>query len=294
MIEELKQIDGADVWSYKYKNDPHNANLLEYIITIGDKYFPVVTTEDGATNFDFQPSHICDQFAHRYLSNIIALPKNASNHYLDDCELMAMLEYYGLDVSKFWYYSVWALDYVLNLNSQTIDNASDDFYKILNAIEQTTLDEYNTKDEATLTIEIIKNGKKQKLITENRFTISAIYYGMKLLENTKPFSVGTDIWNNIFYSSARPICFNSLELKETYQVYYFRKIMMLLLEDYKKARNQKKGKISTSKDFLISKMVYVFKLSKNENYKSDSTFLRSNIKNVNVERFDPVNFVYSF
>lgn len=236
-----------------------------------------------------------DIFASRCRGDKITLPKNAMADYLGDDELMGTLAYYGLDKNKFWFYSVWALDFVMNLKSQTLKSACDEFAEIIDAIEQTNLDESKTDDKAELTLRITKGGEKSQTIkTDNRFTISAIYYGMKMLDehlsNSEPFSVGSDAWWSVF-NCCNGGASGNLELKETYMVYFFSEKMKQLLMPLKKAKGQKKSG-STSRDFLISKMVYIFRLSRNKDYWESSTFLRSTTKNVDVGKYDPINNVY--
>lgn len=301
-IKQLKPNDDNINWNEYAREDSYNADLLEYLIAICDEHHPSIITDDGV-NFDLERSESVGRFARRYLNNQINIHKSAIDEYLGDEELMSVLAYYGLDVTKFWYYSVWAKDYVENLTNQTVNSASEEFNEIISAIEQTDIDQYNTSDKAELKIKVTKKGSKPIIIsTDNRWTISAIYYGMKLLnehlENNEPFSIGTDFWYYIFNNDGRPISFNSLNLAETYNVKFFWDQMMLLLKDKKKVAGQKKAviagdKVSVSKDFLISKMVYYLRLSKNKDYIYSPTFLRTTIKNVDVGKYDPVNNVYS-
>lgn len=249
-IEELKKI--ANLPKFEYIRELGN------VIGRSGKWTSLLNFESG---YDAV-------FALRTALDQISDDEEKKQQFLKDKDLQAILEYYGLDPDKFWYLSLFIVDYIDDLyTSATI---REEFQALIDEVEQMTddgklslkVDDRNTvKIEHTDAIRFMAQVLKAYL--ESHDTDKALF----LDKESRKLDANLD--------KAR---YN--KLSDTYRAFFFDQLFSIFLKGKKKVNDTGKR----SKKELIAKMAYILEIVSNrqvlENFVVDET-LNNYIKGVN-------------
>ena len=249
-IEELKKI--ANLPKLEYTRELGN------VIGRSGKWTSLLNFESG---YDVV-------FALRTALGKISDDEKKKQQFLKDKDLQSILEYYGLDPDKFWYLSLFIVDYINDLyTSATI---REEFQALIDEVEQMT-------DEGNLSLRI---GKKKAVKIEH---IDTIRFMTQVL---KAYLESHDTDKALFLDKESRKLDVDLDkarynrLSDTYRAFFFDQLFSIFLKGKKKVNDTGKR----SKKELIAKMAYILEIVSSrqvlENFVAEET-LNNYIKGVN-------------
>ena len=251
MIEQLPKHE--DEWAY-YESEP----LFDYVCQVSDMMGEIVTdiNPDGSpasTTPHLQPF----RFASDYLDGKIDTKKIKMDLY-ESSDIQDTLKAFGLDSSKFWYlclYIRWRVDYISKTackfpvpSKVEIDSLITEFEKLSPEYKG---EKFVTKIPAKLTFQV-EGGKT--ITIENGHTLAtigaAIEYLMEQFDHDFLFP------KQVGFSEM-----NKVKLSERNKVYLFYQY----LDSFLRPLHAKGSSfISKDKSLLISRIVFIFDIFRNE------------------------------
>jgi hypothetical protein len=262
---------------------------LEYVDAVARLiYAPGTGTENE--QLDDQINNTLYSFTGRYnqgtLEGVLQF-----DDYITNKDIQDTLQELGIDVEKFWYLLLFALDYSFGScvngikRNDTVIEQIDNFVK---AIEDNCKEKKPSgvvfDEKTTLTVKI---GGKCKVVVDYHDAIALIVAATKIMKDQK------EIRNLLEYS---PVNFDErTTTSESVQIWEFTKMFQDFFRIYHKQFNkrQKKGStISLSKIMLISRLILLTKLSKNDNFSSNEDTLKGFIKQYKDKKIKYDNYIY--
>lgn len=264
--------------------------LLEYVYAVADKFAPdIVISSDGkAYEVDSQAPFL---FKRRYNNGIL----NARLSYADfmrqdraDNEnAIDIIRALGIDSEKFWYLLMFVADYV---EGSTVDALKChpspkkeieqliDFVE-LNEKEWSNISGMRYRQPMKLTLQI----KGRRLIIDNPNTISAI---AEMCKQAVP-SIGYDSFLSLGTTEIA-------DKPDSIRIWLFAKMIRCFFELYPQFQAKRKIGNATTKSTLrlISKLVYLAKLTDNEDYFIDDENLKGILKQYRNYKIDTINVIY--
>lgn len=269
-MQELKEPSEEYKYFYLVEGDP----LLEYVEILANKYDPV-TQLNAEMGYYISKSIVT--FASRYLSGKIE--KKFEKKFLDNKEVQETILALGLDIDKFWYLLLFIFDYSYGvcLNRVTFkESPKEQIEHLVNCITENIKDYNDNVDEVTfdkpIKLELSVQGKR-KITIDDSFTLYAIAAfcskELKLVENGSRMAKGKSdaIWKDGIFES------NGTESNSVH-IWYFAKMFLTFFElnPHIKGRQKKGSTLSLNKMLLISRLIYITRLSKNKSFdESDET-----------------------
>ena len=295
-IPELEKRENGD-----YENEP----LLEYVVRLANYWWPELyeVTEEGAV---YGESSVPTQFVH-YLSRG-EIDTSMETAYLEHENVKDTLIALDLDKYKFWYLCLMLKDVVMGFTENTHPKAlcpREELKAFVQEIENLE-PKYNkdvymfcgNKHAAELTLQVKEEGKKKG----HTFTIQSpktlFYMGVAVHHflNNYPKPALPQI-SDLDGSSCENLFSNETATeKEIWKVALFHKYLNWFLEEHLKGKtpskelereitlsNGKKSmatlKVKTSRQKLVSRMIYVMGISENKKYNDlKSDILKNNLK----------------
>ncbi|MDE6336319.1 MAG: hypothetical protein K2L34_07090 [Muribaculaceae bacterium] len=270
--------------------DPEEEDLLEYVIAVANKFAPDFIYDNSGTVYksDSQAPFI---FKRRYnfgklnrdftYSDYIRTDRNDNETVID------IIKALGIDVEKFWYLLLFVFDYAQGSTVETLvcnSTPKQEIEKLIGFVEQNedTIDPLKGirhKEPMKLTLQI----KGHRLIIENPNTISAIAWMCKQL--VPAIENGSCLNSGATHNSSKS---NSI------RIWLFAQMLRYFFQLYPDFTVQRKiGNAPTRSTLrLISKLVYLTKLTTNEDYNSDDENLKALLKQYRNHKLNTINAIY--
>jgi ribosomal 50S subunit-associated protein YjgA (DUF615 family) len=233
--------------------------ITNYVYIFAQKHFPL--HEENYQCHIYSAAY--EYFNMRYIDNKI--DKSFLKRYEDDEELLDMITSLGYDYEKFWYMLLFIYDYSYCACKREVEFHKDK-YEYLEDIHK-----YIGEEGAELTLKV--KGKKKVEITEIR--------SLELIQ--KIIKQHLDSIGEIKERTYKPIN-KDLDIRKensnSYQIWYFAKMFLQFFEVVppKNIRRKKDEYNSYSTKLLISKLVYLVKLSYNESFNDSESTLNGFLK----------------
>lgn len=262
MIEELEQRNNIDCNGLEYQDEKQ----FEYLVQIANEFCPQIEPDsclDEATGkwksrLVTHPSLAPNKFANRYFQSEIDVA--FKDEYLKSQEVIETLTAFEIDVSKFWYLSLFIKDVVIDKCVNAIPSTQtprEQMQELIDRIlEMDWHKDCSSEKEAVLTLKV--KGKQNLKITDGQVILSI---GIALSEYVKTIEDGSKLASAALDLDS--ILNSRVTIDKTPMFALFTKMMKSFLEPYKAKPPYPK---SLDKMLLISRMIYILGLSDDKRY----------------------------
>ena len=265
---------------------------LEYMEAIAVKYVPDIDIDPATGERYVCGTTALPLFIRRYNQN--KLYGNFTNEdYIANEDIQNTLKGLGVDIDKFWFLLLFIFDYTCGTyldGMKATGIGIEQLTKFAKAIADNhkEINQFGVSFKKPITISVKVEGKHQ-IVIDNTNAIG--YLATAIINNLK------EIEEHPWMQSQQVSISTHAEEKESVQIWLFYKMFndFFNLSPYNKLFNvrQKKGStISLSKTLLISRLIYLTKLSMNKNFSEDEFTLKGYIKQYKDKRIDTVNSIY--
>lgn len=263
---------------------------MEYVINVANEFAPDILLDENGTPYKVE-SQVPLIFKRRYNNGNLNVYfryedyiKASSNNNESIIDIISALE---IDPEKFWYLLLFISDYVSGSTLNTLQcNATpkQEIERLIDFIEQNekSVNSFNgviPKQEMKLTLHI----KGRILNISNPNTLSAIAnfckQALSVVEKGSLLNIGTT---------------TESDLADTKQIGLFTEMFRCFFNLYPQFTAKRKTGNNTTKSTLrlISKLVYLTKLTTNADYDSDDENLKGIIKLYRKQKTDTINMIY--
>ena len=272
--------------------EPYEFDEFEYVYDYAYDNFPSVDY-DGMY-IDFSKAFI---FINRYNNNQIRIGIKYED-YLKDEELQETIDAFGLDKEKFWYLILFILDYSTCFSYNKVPDVlspKNQLEKLSNEIDNNidSLNETHLKVTFDKPIKLVLDIKgKRKFVIDDPTTLYVISkLCMNLVNNTSEdsfFNFGTI---PIFNEDGTP---NIETVSNSVHIAYFAKMFITFFDKNPQFKGiKKKGKNGLlNKQLLISKLVYITKLSRSKSFLISDETLKGFLKQYKDLKISNPNMIY--
>jgi hypothetical protein len=292
-MKELQEIkDKSDDYSFYYSPAYYDP-LLDYVTIVAEKHAPVTQMDYEIGCYD---SKAIGNFAIRYFDNKV--DKGRLNKYLESREVLETIIALGYDIEKFWYLVLFVYDYSYGFcvkGIKVLDSPKDQISKLLQGIVDNikSLGENNENITFGTPMKIVleKEGKHKMVIDDPLSIVWLAGACLNALETIEGGSKMTNIKTNIQFKDGK---FSSDPLANSVHIWYFAKILLSFFElkPPQKARSKKGNTVSYNKMLLVSRLIYIIGLSKNESFIETEDTLKGYIKQYKNSKIDMINMLY--
>lgn len=223
MIQELEK-------KAFYLDEP----LLEYVSKVAYEFWWRRFDYDGEGIIEIPYPQIIDAFGKAYIRGFFE-DSASKKEFLDDKDLLATLEAFDLDISKFWYLCVLTKQIVVDytyMDYKEYPTIKEDLLRLLKGIEQGELLKIGTY-KIKSALDVLKEVAINMLASDEDLEISSIDYK------------------------------DTIKHSDTYTLYLFHGYISWFLKPLKA---KKQSMASKDKMFLISKMVYILALWRDKKF----------------------------
>lgn len=282
-------IDKFHIDSY----DAEEENLLEYMTTVADKFCPdfIFESDGNPIPVDSQAPFI---FKRRYnqqkLNGNFRYEEYMKTSITNDETIQDIIRALGIDADKFWYLLLFIYDYVMGSTQNTISLKSSPIEEIEKLIEyvetnELSFDSLRGIEYSKPMVLTIKKDGEQKITITNPNTISLIASICKEALPTLPIN---SLLHNIEVDKENAS--KSMSVK----IWLFTSMFRYFFEKYPQFANKRKIGNDTTKSTLklISKLIYLVRLTDNEDYNHDDDNLKAILKQYRYYKINTVNRIY--
>ena len=272
--------------------EPYEFDEFEYVYDYAYDNFPSVDY-DGMY-IDFSKAFI---FINRYNNNQIQIGIKYED-YLKDEELQETIDAFGLDKEKFWYLILFILDYSTCFSYNKVPDVlspKNQLEKLSNKIDNNidSLNETHLKVTFDKPIKLVLDIKgKRKFVIDDPTTLYVISkLCMNLVNNTSEDSFLNFGTIPIFNEDGTP---NIETVSNSVHIAYFAKMFITFFDKNPQFKGiKKKGKNGLlNKQLLISKLVYITKLSRSKSFLTSDETLKGFLKQYKDLRISNPNMIY--
>lgn len=277
----------------KFEIDRHNLeheDLLEYVINVANEFTPDISIDENGMPYR-GVSQAPFIFKHRYnsgkLNTYFKYEDYISTSKTNNESAIEIIQALNIDSDKFWYLLLFISDYVSGSTLNTLKcNATpkQEIEQLIDFIKQNEesvnlLNGVIPKQDMELTLHI----KGRTLNITNPNTLSAIAnickQSLHFIEEDSLLNVGTT---------------TEADLADTKQIGLFTEMLRCFFNLYPQFTAKRKTGNNTTKStlLLISKLVYLTKLTTNTDYDSDDENLKGIIKLYRKKKIDTINAIY--
>ncbi|HCT93674.1 MAG: hypothetical protein A2X19_06275 [Bacteroidetes bacterium GWE2_39_28] len=257
----MKEIERPEQGTYEvYHLISEEHSYTEYVLELAEAIAPFCK-EVHSQNYYCSPLYVA--FLFRYFGNKVN--KSFLKDYENDKELKEMIIALGYDFEKFWYLLLFIYDYtyssckkILELEEDNTDNLKD-------------ICKYICEEGAALTLKV---NKEKKVVIKNSRSLHIIHKMLNQhLESKEGDSFSVYRPKNNDWNATK-------EGTDSYHIWYF---TLIFLKFFKVCpplkKRQKKGEIiSLNKRLLISKLVYLLKISRTGKFEPSESILNAFLK----------------
>ncbi len=292
-MKELQQINPKycryNCFYNSYCDDP----LLDYVQILAEEYRPA--TEDDWDSGYYCISPAIGMFAARYLSNKIKVGESALDEYLKSYNILNTIKALGYDIEKFWYLTLFINDYSYGycfkgtkLNNTPREDIEELFNRILGNINAFKENEPIPDFERLMEISFKIEGK-HKFVINNPVTIFYLAWMCKIqLDEIEKGGILDDRTTRGKLRNGR-IVFDTLSNSK--HVYFFAKMFLSFFKLFPSKNEGTKNK-RINKRLLISQLVYIMGISKNENFLLDDKNIKGYLNLYKDEKDKILNMLY--
>ena len=265
---------------------------LEYMEAIAVEYVPDVDIDPATGERYVCGTTASPLFIRRYNQNKL-YGNFTYEDYIANEDIQNTLKGLGVDIDKFWFLLLFIFDYTCGTcldGMKATGIGIEQLIKFAKAIADNhkEINQFGVSFKKPITISVKVEGKHQ-IVIDNANAIG--YLATTIINNLK------EIEEHPWMQSQQVSITTNAEEKESVQIWLFYKMFndFFNLSPYNKLFNvrQKKGStISLSKTLLISRLIYLTKLSMNKNFSEDEFTLKGYIKQYKDKRIDTVNSIY--
>ncbi len=272
--------------------EPYEFDEFEYVYDYAYDNFPSVDY-DGMY-IDFSKAFI---FINRYNNNQIQIGIKYED-YLKDEELQETIDAFGLDKEKFWYLILFILDYSTCFSYNKVPDVlspKNQLEKLSNEIDNNidSLNETHLKVTFDKPIKLVLDIKgKRKFVIDDPTTLYVISkLCMNLVNNTSEDSFLNLGTIPIFNEDGTP---NIETVSNSVHIAYFAKMFITFFDNNPQFKGiKKKGKNGLlNKQLLISKLVYITKLSRSKSFLISDETLKGFLKQYKDLKISNPNMIY--
>ena len=272
--------------------EPYEFDEFEYVYDYAYDNFPSVDY-DGMY-IDFSKAFI---FINRYNNNQIQIGIKYED-YLKDEELQETIDAFGLDKEKFWYLILFILDYSTCFSYNKVPDVlspKNQLEKLSNEIDNNidSLNETHLKVTFDKPIKLVLDIKgKRKFVIDDPTTLYVISkLCMNLVNNTSEDSFLNLGTIPIFNEDGTP---NIETVSNSVHITYFAKMFITFFDNNPQFKGiKKKGKNGLlNKQLLISKLVYITKLSRSKSFLISDETLKGFLKQYKDLKISNPNMIY--
>lgn len=272
--------------------EPYEFDEFEYVYDYAYDNFPSVDY-DGMY-IDFSKAFI---FINRYNNNQIQIGIKYED-YLKDEELQETIDAFGLDKEKFWYLILFILDYSTCFSYNKVPDVlspKNQLEKLSNEIDNNidSLNETHLKVTFDKPIKLVLDIKgKRKFVIDDPTTLYVISkLCMNLVNNTSEDSFLNFGTIPIFNEDGTP---NIETVSNSVHIAYFAKMFITFFDKNPQFKGiKKKGKNGLlNKQLLISKLVYITKLSRSKSFLISDETLKGFLKQYKDLKISNPNMIY--
>lgn len=279
-------IDKFSIETYNNNDE----NLLEYVIKVANEFAPDIVLDKSGTahKAESQAPYI---FKRRYNSGKLNVYFSYDGYIKTDGNsnenVIDIVRTLGIDVDKFWYLLLFISDYVSGSTLNTLQCHStpkQEIEQLIDFIEQNevSVDRFNGvtyKQEMKLSL----HTKGRTLNISNPNSLSAIAYfckqALSSIDDTCLLNVGST---------------TKTDLASTKQMGLFTEMFRCFFNLYPQFSAKRKTRNNTTKSTLrlISKLVYLTKLTTNADYDLDDENLKGILKLYQKHKIKTINTIY--
>lgn len=255
-------------------------DVLEYVQMLCDDQWPdFVEDEEGIY---FQPSRFPHSFACRYNDNSIEFMPDKNNFLMDD-ELINAMNIFGLDVDKFWMAMLFIYDYI----TKSCINAHRHETSIAKKLEG--ICSILENDGSTLTAKC--KGCKS-VVVESKHDRVALIEGIKILLEVKR----NDSYGYIQYNGSplNPFKQGTVTESDTKQIVFAARLYKKLFDLLEVSKIRKRGtpEMRLDKYTLISRLLYITGIARNDVYNLNNERLKKDLKDYKGVEMDTYSIAY--
>ena len=257
MIEPLPRHE--DEWAY-YESEP----LFDYVCQVSDMMGEIVTEINPDGSYESTPHLLPFRFASDYLNGKIDTQSSIRMDLYESPDIQDTLRAFGLDSSKFWYLCLfikWRVDYECKTAFVFPTSTKEKLHNLISEFEKLSLEfqggKFVSKVPATLTFKV-NGGKTITIDDANTLT----FIGAAIESFLEQQDTDDLITSNSYGISE----LEKVDLSVRTMIYLFNEY----LSPFVKPLEAIKG-IYASKDksLLISRMIYVFRVSEDKKLYTD-------------------------
>ena len=277
----------------KLKEDYINIDTrLEYMEAIAVKYVPDVDIDPATGERYVCGTTALPLFIRRYNQNEL-YGNFTYEDYIANEDIQNTLKGLGVDIDKFWFLLLFIFDYTCGTcldGMKATGIGIEQLIKFAKAIADNhkEINQFGVSFKKPITVSVKIEGKHQ-IVIDNANAIG--YLATTIINNLK------EIEEHPWMQNQQVSISTHAEEKESVQIWLFYKMFndFFNLSPYNKqfnVRQKKGGTISLSKTLLISRLIYITKLSKHSKFSEDEDVLKGYIKQYKDKRIDTVNSIY--
>jgi hypothetical protein len=269
-IKELLPIEGhklpLSIYDrYCYYDPEYYDELLDYVEKVANEVHPNLPHPDGDFNYGYRiygSRSIC-HFAVKYLDGK-EIDTSFKQKFIDNKDVQNTINGFGIDVDKFWYLLLFINDYSYhscNEGCRFKDSPEEQIKKLVSKIVY-SIKEFN-KDLVEVTfnkpieIDLKINGQRVTTIDD---PLAVLKVAQDCLDGLKRIEEGAALKMRRGYSS--------IAESNSVHIWYFAKLFLTFFDLYPQFSGRKKHDptVSLDKKLLISRLIYIVGLSKNEKF----------------------------
>lgn len=267
--------------------------LLDYVRDFINKLFPYDQRDwDGGY---YENSRMYSYFAGRYFNNIIN--RKFEKRFFEDKEVQETITGLGLDVDKFWYLLLFIYDYTYEIcverivmNESPKEQLVNFKEAIIENIKNLNADLKNVEFHNPISITLKIEGSK-KIVIDDPTTIVTLCGFLTVNDN----QFGNSLNNSSILNKRINGGFAAIPESNSVQIWYFAKTFQNFfdLNPHIKGKSTKGSTISLNKLLLISKLVYITGISKNDKFLDSVDTIKGYIKQYKNYKIEGHNRTYS-
>jgi len=287
-MKDLKEINTTDPdFDFRLEySDP----LLEYVSILARKYCPY-TEMDYDCGYNDSKAIII--FVERYFENEV--DGRFLKRFIDNKDVQETITALGYDIDKFWYLLLFVFDYSCAqcLNGMKVNETPKrQIEKFTNALVDNIEQPNKISKEYTLnrpTKIVLEIKRKHKVIIDDPISILYItgicINGVKAIEDNSKMSNSSKVYDKSPFDLIEPESNSVL-------VYYFAKMFLDFFELKPLTIRKEKSSTSVSKKLLISRLIYITKISINKNFLDSDDTLKGFLKQYKDYKTELWNITY--
>jgi len=289
-MQDIIKLEGENA---NYYIPEYYEPLLDYVEILGEKYMPV-TREDYECGFI--NTRALGYFASRYFDN--EMDKSFKQRFIDNKEVQETITALGYEADKFWYLLLFIYDYSCGTCEKGIvpnKSPKKQMDNLFRAIFD-NVSAYDSKNKKVVfkspTKIVLEIKGKHKITIEDPFTVLSL--AGVCLNAVDKIEDGSVLSQSRIEGKIKNGEFEVETTSNSVHIWYFANMFFNFFElkPPLKVKQKKGSTISCSKKLLISRLIYITRLSRNENFKSSEDTLKGYLKQYKDYQINMMNSVY--